>query len=147
MAAIDWLGAAMARLAALEWPSRYRYDDAGRLQVVADVSTFGGVTHTIFSRIRHYGGTSPVVLNRLLEAVVAFGPHIRVDTDRALVRDEVESVRQMGRSLLMSEADVTELEKRYVAAVAALRSSPTRAKLVPGRRSDAAAQGESPRAE
>ena len=65
-----------------------------------------------------------MVLNRLLEAVVAFGPHIKAEADRALVRDEIESVRLTGRSLLMSEADVAELEKRYAAAIAALGSSP-----------------------
>jgi uncharacterized membrane protein len=124
MAAVDWLGAALARLAKVPWPSRYRYDDDGGLRVVADVSTFGGVVHTIFSRIRHYGGSSPVVLNRLLEAVVAFGPHVEADADRTAVRDEVESVRRTGQTLLTSEADIAELEKRYEAAMAALGVSP-----------------------
>jgi uncharacterized membrane protein len=91
---------------------------------VADVSTFGGVTHTIFSRIRHYGGASPVVLNRMLEAVAAFGPHIRVAADRGLVRDETEAVMTMGRSLITSEADLVELERRYRRAVAGLGGEP-----------------------
>jgi uncharacterized membrane protein len=125
MAAIDWLGAALARLAKEEFPSRYRYDDHGRLRVVADVSTFGGVAHTIFSRIRHYGGTSPVVLNRLLEAVAAFGPHIKAASDRQLVRNETESVLQMGRALTRSDADLEELEKRYHAAMTALGAPDT----------------------
>jgi uncharacterized membrane protein len=120
MAAVDWLGGALARLANKEWPGRYRYDKAGRLRVVAEVATFGGVTHTIFSRIRHYGGTSPVVLNRLLEAVATFGPHVRDEADLALVRDETEAVLRMGRALITSEADLRELEKRHAAALAAL---------------------------
>lgn len=120
MAAVDWLGAALARLAGEEFPPRYRYDDAGRLRIVADVSTFGGITHTIFSRIRHYGGTSPVVLNRLLEAVAAFGPRVRDEADRRLVLDETEAVLRMGRSLITSDADLQELERRHAAAVAAL---------------------------
>jgi uncharacterized membrane protein len=132
MAAIDWLGAALARLAAEEWPSRFRYDEAGRLRVVADVSTFGGVTHTIFSRIRHYGGASPVVLNRMLEAVAAFGPHIRVAADRDLVRDETEAVMAMGRSLITSQADLAELDRRYRRAVAALGEGATEARPVTG---------------
>jgi uncharacterized membrane protein len=123
MAAIDWLGAALARLAEQEFPPRYRYDEQERLRVVADVSTFGGIAHTIFSRIRHYGGTSPVVLNRLLEAVAAFGPHIRGAADRQLVRNETESVLQMGRALTTSKADLEELEKRYDAAIHALGGS------------------------
>lgn len=120
MAAIDWLGAALARLAREQFPSRYRYDADGRLRVVADVSTFGGVTHTIFSRIRHYGGSSPVVLNRLLESIVAFGPHVSDEADRQLVRDEMEAVLQTGRTEISSEADLRELERRHRAALAAL---------------------------
>lgn len=120
MAAIDWLGAALARLAREEFPSPYRYDQAGRLRIVANVSTFGGIAHTIFSRIRHYGGSSPVVLNRLLEAVAAFGPHVRIEADRQLVLDETESVLRMGRELISSEADLTELERRHRAAVEGL---------------------------
>jgi uncharacterized membrane protein len=120
MAAIDWLGAGLARLAGETFPSRYRYDELGHLRIVADVSTFGGIAHTIFSRIRHYGGTSPVVLNRLLEAVAAFAPHIRVEADRELVRAETEAVLRMGRALSTSDADLEELEKRYRAAVVAL---------------------------
>ena len=130
MAAIDWLGAALARLAAEEWPSRFRYDEAGRLRVVADVSTFGGVTHTIFSRIRHYGGASPVVLNRMLEAVTSFGPHIRVGADRDLVRDETEAVMAMGRSLITSPADLVELDRRYRRAVEALGGAAAEARPV-----------------
>lgn len=121
MAAIDWLGAALARLAVAELPSRYRYDDGGTLRVIADISTFGGIVHTIFSRIRHYGATSPVVLNRLLEAAVAFGPRVEDEADRELVRAECEAVRRAGRAVLQSETDVAELEKRYDAAAAALR--------------------------
>ncbi|HEX4896768.1 MAG TPA: DUF2254 domain-containing protein [Candidatus Limnocylindrales bacterium] len=132
MAAIDWLGAALARLAAKEWPSRFRYDEAGRLRVVADVSTFGGVTHTIFSRIRHYGGASPVVLNRLLEAVAAFGPHIQVAADRDLVRDETEAVMTMGRSLITSQADLAELDRRYRRAIEALGGAAGEARPVAG---------------
>ncbi|MBA2266433.1 MAG: DUF2254 domain-containing protein [Chloroflexi bacterium] len=120
MAAIDWLGAALARMAGDDFPTHYRYDADGHLRVIADTSTFGGVAHTIFSRIRHYGGTSPVVLNRLLEAISAFGHHIRDDTDRALVRDEADAILRVGRDLITSAADLRELERRHAAALAAL---------------------------
>jgi uncharacterized membrane protein len=120
MAAVDWLGAALTRLAVHEWPPRFRYDGSRTLRIVAEVPTFGGVTHTIFSRIRHYGGSSPVVLNRLLEAVAAFGPHVSDPEDRALVRDETDAVLRIGRKLIVSEADLRELEKRHGAALAAL---------------------------
>jgi uncharacterized membrane protein len=120
MTAIDWLGAALARLARQEFPSRYRYDDGGRLRVVASVSTFGGIAHTVFSRIRHYAAASPVVLNRLLEAVAAFGPHVRTEADLDLIRDETEAVVRTGRALITSAADLAELERRYRVAAAAL---------------------------
>jgi uncharacterized membrane protein len=120
MAVVDWLGAALTRLATHDWPPRHRYDATGALRIVAQVPTFGGVTHTIFSRIRHYGGSSPVVLNRLLEAVTAFGPHVTDPADQEIVRDETEAVLRMGRKLIVSEADLRELEKRHAAALAAI---------------------------
>jgi uncharacterized membrane protein len=120
MAAIDWLSGALARLATEEFPSRYRYDDAGRLRVVADVSTFRGIVHTIFSRIRHYGGDSPVVMNRLLEAIASFGPHLRDEADREQVRIEAQAVVDTARARIASPADLEELLRRHQAAVAAL---------------------------
>ncbi|MEO6577536.1 MAG: DUF2254 domain-containing protein [Candidatus Limnocylindria bacterium] len=126
MAAVDWLGAALARLAREDFPSRHRYDAEGHLRVVADTSTFGGVAHTIFSRIRHYGGTSPVVLNRLLEAMSGFGLHITDESDRTLVRDEADAILRMGRDLISSDADLRELELRHAAALASLAAGRNR---------------------
>jgi uncharacterized membrane protein len=123
MTAIDWLSAALARLAKEKMPSAYRYDDSGTLRIVANVSTFPGIVHTVFSRIRHYGGSSPMILNRLLEAVATFGPHLDDDEDRALVHAETESVLAMGRALLSNQTDLEELDRRYRAAVAALSES------------------------
>ncbi len=120
MAAIDWLSAGFARLAREEFPSRYRYDDNDVLRVVADVSTFGGIVHTVFSRIRHAGGTSPVVLNRLLEAVGIFGPYVRVPSDQAVLREEIDAVLEQGRTLHPGLPDLRELERRYEAAAAAI---------------------------
>lgn len=123
MAAVDWLGGALARLATEDFPSRHRYDDAGRLRIVADVSTFPGIVHTIYSRIRHYGGDSPVVLNRLLEAIVGFGPHLRSEADRRQVRLEADAVMETGRARIASTADLEELARRHEAALAALGRS------------------------
>ncbi|HSL32380.1 MAG TPA: DUF2254 domain-containing protein [Candidatus Limnocylindrales bacterium] len=125
MAAVDWLSGALARLATEDFPSRYRYDESGRLRVVADISTFPGIVHTIFSRIRHYGGDSPVVLNRLLEGVAGFGPHIRDESDRQQVRLEIEAVMETGRARIRSEVDLDELERRHQAALAALAAPTT----------------------
>jgi hypothetical protein len=40
--------------------------------------------------------------------------------DREIVRDETEAVLRIGRKLIVSEADLRELEKRHAAALAAL---------------------------
>ena len=113
--------------------------------MIAEVPTFGGVAHTIFSRIRHYGGTSPMVLNRLLEAVATFGPHVRNDADREIVRDEVEAVLRTGRKLIISEADVHELEKRRAARAGRAGDRPRSDDWRLVVRRDAVAQGEAPK--
>jgi uncharacterized membrane protein len=123
MAAVDWLGGALARLAETDFPSRYRYDEQGSLRVIADVSTFPGIVHTIFSRIRQYGGDSPVVLNRLLESIAAFGPHLRHDEDRRQVRLEAEAIMETGRNRITSAVDLEELERRHRVAMSAVARS------------------------
>ena len=120
MTAIDWLGAALARMAQTDFPSRYRYDDGGSPASRSQRFDLRRHCPHDFSRIRHYGGSSPMVLNRLLEAVAAFGPHIKTEEDRAVVRAETESVMAMGHSLVTNETDLAELDRRYRAAVAAL---------------------------
>lgn len=119
LSVIDWLGAALARLGSTEFPSRYRYVD-GRIGVVANVSTFGGIAHTAFSRIRHYGSTHPVVLNRLLESIATIAPQIAAEADRTVVREEADAVLEAGRRNLTTAADVQELERQYAATIEAL---------------------------
>ena len=89
------------------------------------MSTFAGIIHTVFSRIRHYSAGSPVILNRLLEAIAAFAPYVLNDRDREAVREEADAVVALGRAAVTSPTDLAELERRYDAAVAALARSVT----------------------
>lgn len=66
MMCIDRLGAALCRVAEHPIPSALRYDNNGKLRVIADVVTFPNLVHAAFDQIRHYGSSSPAVLTRML---------------------------------------------------------------------------------
>lgn len=89
---IDQLGAAMANLGGRTMPSSHRYDDEGRLRVIADAETFADVLSHGFDPIRQYGGGQILVTTRLFEALANVARCTR-DPDRlAVVRAQMQRV-------------------------------------------------------
>jgi len=64
MACIDWLGDALIRLAGRELPSGWRYDEEGRLRIIANTTDFAGIAASAFNQIRQYGSKSVAVVLR-----------------------------------------------------------------------------------
>jgi len=69
MACLDRLGEALCTLTCREVPSPYRYDDAGRLRAVTDVSTLPGIVDAAFHQIRQASRGNAAVTFRLLETI------------------------------------------------------------------------------
>ncbi len=63
---IDHLGAVLARLAGREIPPRRRYDESGRLRLIARGTSFPLVMDLAFDQIRAVGNSYPDVLDRQL---------------------------------------------------------------------------------
>lgn len=64
---IDWLGTALRGILQHNHTSPWRYNESGRLRVIAQPVTFGELTAVIFDQIRIYGGSNPAVMVRLLQ--------------------------------------------------------------------------------
>lgn len=79
---IDRLGTALSKLATRSTPSPYRYDRDGRLRVIASPVTFSEIASPVFEDIRHYGRSSPAVMNTLLDMIARVGPLVRGDEDK-----------------------------------------------------------------
>ncbi len=91
---VDRLGAALVVLAGREIPSAYRYDDDGRLRVVADASTIGGIVNAAFDQIRQAARNDAAVTIRLLETIAAVAAQARGDAWHAALRRQAEMVHR-----------------------------------------------------
>ncbi len=121
MACIDWLGDALIRLADRELPSGWRYDEEGRLRIIAKTADFAGIAASALNQIRQYGSESVAVVLRLLETLAKVAPHLRHETDRAVLLEHARKVRDDGCAQVQNESDRAEIEERFAVAEKALR--------------------------
>ncbi|GFE71106.1 DUF2254 domain-containing protein [Chroococcus sp. FPU101] len=117
---IDQLSSALCYLAQREIPSPYRYDDHGKLRIIAEPISFADVTDAAFNQIRQYGNTSVSVTIRLLEAIAVIAPFTHNKDDRlALLRHA--NMIERGSQDLSEELDRQDIKEQYLAAVRAIK--------------------------
>jgi uncharacterized membrane protein len=85
MSCLDRLGSGIARLAVRELPSGFRYDDAGRLRVVARTFDFAHAVERAFDQVREAARDDAAVSARLFDALAAVLAASRQDEQRAAV--------------------------------------------------------------
>jgi uncharacterized membrane protein len=91
---VDFLVAALCRLAERKIPSPYRLDSNGRLRVVAYSSTFASVADTAFRQIRQHGGDSVAVIIRMMDGLGMVVKHARRRDDRAALLRHARLLKQ-----------------------------------------------------
>jgi uncharacterized membrane protein len=89
MTCIDWLGAAMTRLAHRKIPSSRRYDQRDMLRVIAPRTTFGGAMDAAFNQPRQAGASHPAVMIRILDALATAARQCQSDACREVVARHV----------------------------------------------------------
>jgi uncharacterized membrane protein len=119
---IDRLGSALCRLAGRRMPAPLRYDDAGRLRLVARGSTFPEVLDLAYDPLRQYARACalPGAFVRLLQslAVIARSAH-RAD-DRAALRRQADLVVESAYGVLASGDDLARVQRCHLATLDAL---------------------------
>lgn len=114
LSCIDYLGAALTRLAQRPVPSSIRRDDQGRVRVITAPVTFGEALGAAVDEIRRYGCGSVSVMLRLADALSAVAARTTRSQDRqALLRQVTILERACDSSIAEScdQADVrTKLE-------------------------------------
>lgn len=111
IACVDYLGAALVRLAGRDMPSAIRRDDEGTLRLIVEPTSFADVLNTAFDEIRHYGRDSKQVMMRLVETLQAIARKVTRPEDRdALLRQAamVERAAQDGLEEKYDRADLQE---------------------------------------
>jgi len=120
---VDRLGSALSRLAQRDMPSPYRFDEQGRLRVVAPAFTFPGVVDAAFNQTRQYARSSAAVTIRLLETITVIAGAVRRPEDRNALRRHAEMIARGAREGLPEYEDRQAVEKRFEEASRVLRET------------------------
>ncbi len=119
MTCIDWLGAALARLAETGMPASERRDADGKRRLVLDALTFEGVADAALKQIRQAGVGHVAVAIRLLDMLAAIAPQLRT-------RDHAETLRAHADEILAGAVDAGPIDSDR-AALAARHAATRRA--------------------
>ena len=115
IACIDNLSAALAYLARVKFPSRYRYNEGGALRVVSNALTFEGMLDAAFNSIRQYSSESPAVAIRLMEALKSLHTVARDGATADAVRKHADMVMDMAAKHFSEPRDLADMRERYSA--------------------------------
>lgn len=117
---IDELSARLVQLASLRLPGAYRYDDTGRLRLIAVPVTFAEVLVAVYSPLRGYAASQPAVLTALLQGLARIG---RCTTDRSVrvaLREEADAIAEQVAASSLIPTDRRRVQGLYEVTVRSL---------------------------
>lgn len=115
---LDRLGAMLCRLARRPLPDGHRYDEQGRLRVIAAPIRFDELVDAAFDQIRHYGRDNLVVMGRLLETLARVGEAAADEWRRTPLLRQARLAYEGSRDALSTDGDRETLDERYQATLA-----------------------------
>jgi len=90
---INWLTAALGKLAEREIPSRFRFDDAGELRIVSVPVDFEAFADAIFGQLRPYVQCDRNAALHMFETMVNLMAQVPHDMQKAILRRHFEDLR------------------------------------------------------
>jgi uncharacterized membrane protein len=121
---LDRLGQTLCQMATREMPASRRYDDSGRLRVMARPMAFENLAATAFDEIRRYGRSSVSVTVHLLDVIRDIAGCVTREPDRIALLEHAGLIMQDSREARLAEGDRTVVEQRHRAVLAALQRAP-----------------------
>jgi uncharacterized membrane protein len=113
MTCIDWLGAALGRLAASGMPTSEKRDPDGRLRLMLAPLTFEDIADTALKQIRQAGVGHVAVAIRLLDTLTAIAPRARTSAHAETLRAHADDVLAGALDATMIESDRAVLAARH----------------------------------
>ena len=111
---LDHLGAALVHLAERRVPSPYRFDDDGRMRVIApDGLRFRDAADAAFNQIRQNSASIPAVSIQMLKVIAAAMKLIHTAEQQDTLLHHATLVREASREEISLEADREELDERF----------------------------------
>lgn len=123
VAVIDRLSASLARLMNRALPRGVLSDETGVVRVICERPVYGSLIGAAFHQIRQNGGDKPIVLIHLLSAISRIAPHVRTESQREALEQELQQASEAARRQIADPADLASVEQHVSAASNTLRES------------------------
>ena len=121
---LDRLGQTLGQIATRETPASCRYDDHGRLRVMADPVGFESMAATAFDEIRRYGRSSASVTIHLFDVIRDVAGSVTREPDRTALLKHAAAIMLDSGQAPLSEADRVLIQASHRDALAALHRDP-----------------------
>ena len=110
---LDWLSAALKDLADRDFPAAERYDDDGRLRVVAFPTTFGDFVEGVYAQLRPYVAADRNAALHALKTIGEVAGRATDDSQRDALRHEADAIAEGAEAALTLDADRTSVRERH----------------------------------
>ena len=110
---INRLGEGLCIVVRRQRPSAYRFDQAGRLRVIAEPMSLQAMTHLAFDPIARAGGGNGDVAVRLVETIATVAWRAADPADRRFLLDFAHELEQQLQGQLVLEGDRRVLAERF----------------------------------
>ncbi|WP_372827030.1 DUF2254 domain-containing protein [Polaromonas sp.] len=121
IACVDRLGSGLCRLARRDMPSALRFDQHGRLRLVAPEPSFAGIADAAFNQIRQSARSNPAVAIRMLDAITQVAGQVQRAPDAACLQRHSGMIIRAAREAVPEPDDLLDVEAAFMAATQALR--------------------------
>lgn len=110
---IDRLSAALAHLAERQLPSRYLLDKQGKVRVINNPYTYGGIVNTAFDQLRQHAAGNAAVTFRLLEVAATLGEQNLPPPFREALERQVYAIGKLNEPYFACQIDREGFADRY----------------------------------
>ena len=117
---IDRLRGALSKLMARRLPPQAFRDRSGRVRLVDDPPTYGGIVDVAFHQIRQAGAAKPAVVIHMLGAIGLIAQHLRLDEQRDALARHARMIAAAGLREVAEADDRADIERSFDTARRAL---------------------------
>ncbi|GJM21516.1 MAG: hypothetical protein DHS20C15_14310 [Planctomycetota bacterium] len=112
---VDRIGSLLVKLATRDMPSSERFDEQGRLRVLAPAITYPALVEASLNQIRQHARNDVAVTLRLLETLAVAAGHVTREPDRAALRRQADMLHRGADASFSEEQDRLAAQERYEA--------------------------------
>lgn len=123
IAAVDNVGACMARMFSREQQRALLRGRSGKVRVICPVVDWASLVNAGFDQLRQSGAVLPAVANRLVDTLGRLAPYIKEEDQRLALQDQLDAVLESAKLENMVGKDAASLRERYSAARIALAAA------------------------